>query len=532
MYCPLCRTENDDSNNYCYADGYPLHTDIGRLEKQATATEDFCPSCGNKNRTSSAYCNKCGTNAVNISATKKVAPAKVKATSISLPKVAVGEKDIRQSAITGLIAAGIGVVLMLILSFGVMTYVEDFIVKEAAEDGVRLNTQMLRDGSIIKMAVEEDLMVEEGEFELNLSKIYGVTTMVTLLNGVDLQATVDYSDDMYDYIGAEKISLKVTNNFVVGMIAMVIALAGIGLYIGIRARKYKESIIAPLVVGISVYGVFVMICAWSAKIDLMLNSRILKDMWFNATVSFGAFSSLFQTLFIGLIVTGLVALFTKYGKTTIQVVRSLPVLQRYSIFSAIIYSVVFVSLAVYSYIYLTANILPAYADEEWAIKLLAINALPQIMHLAHLSTIHIDIFESFVQLGRGTFSVFTSKNDFIGIDMEPLSVKARAEMFYSLTGSAWYMPKFTFLLPLAAFIFAGYALFRNLKVNIKDIAIFAGIYAGVLAIASLFNKFSVLLNEETGAIIEVSFISALVFPFILAVIGLAIGAFIREKRTS
>ena len=275
MYCPLCRTENDDSNNYCYADGYPLHTDIGRLEKQATATEDFCPSCGNKNRTSSAYCNKCGTNAVNISATKKVTPAKAKATSISLPKVAVGEKDIRQSAITGLIAAGIGVVLMLLLSFAVMTYVEDFIVKEAAEDGVRLNTQMLRDGSIIKMAVEEDLMVDEGEFELNLSKIYGVTTMVTLLNGVDLQATVDYSDDMYDYIGAEKISLKVTNNFVVGMIAMVIALAGIGLYIGIRARKYKESIIAPLVVGISVYGVFVMICAWNAKIDLMLNSRIL-----------------------------------------------------------------------------------------------------------------------------------------------------------------------------------------------------------------------------------------------------------------
>ena len=531
MYCPTCGIANDDANNYCHVDGQSLSVQkIGKLENERL---EFCSSCGAKNGISSTYCQSCGTDVTRIKAASAGASVFQKAmptlhsTTFVLPKLK--DASTKQSLRIGLIGAAIAMILMMIIGFGTMNYVEKLMIREAAESGERITGKMLRTGSFI-----EDEVLEEFDVKLKIPQIYGVTTAVALLNGVSVEGGFSLSHDD-SYGDTENIELVANNVFSIGLIAVFVVLIGMGVFIGVQTRREDKSIIVPVATGIVAYAIFVVLCSWIANFTYSIGPVGYMDFVLDANLTFGALASILKTSFIGIIVAGLVAFITKYGKQSFMVAQRLPTLLKYSLYSSAMFVSIYLAVGVYFYIYLQMNenalsgSVDSFTELPYKTMLGAV-LLPQFLQLAHFSSIGIDFYNGFGQIIRGSFSIFTSKNDLVLMVDSSLGAKEQMRAVAEIKGSIWIMLKFVFLLPLGAFVYAGYKLFTNVRVNAKQMAIFAAIYATVLTLASVFSQVSLSATFSGGLTIGASFFSTLLFSFLIAFIGLAFGAFLQERR--
>lgn len=529
MFCPTCRTENADSNSYCIAGGHSLNAQaMGK--KPVSGGLEFCSSCGTKNHFSSAYCGQCGADVTKLKASDFASFVKPKVNVPSFTLPTVNSAITKGPVITGLISAAIAAVIVLILSFGVMSYVEGIIVDEAAEDGDRLTPQMLRSGSFISEAISEEM-----EMPITIPKLYDVGTVAALLNGVNVEASMNYAYDFYEYNDIEKVTFNASNILSIGMIVMFIALIAMGVYIGWKAKKSNESILLPLAVGIAAYTVFVMICAWTANFNFSLGQVGVGDFWIEAKIAFSAIGSIGKTIVAGIIVAGLSALLMKYGKKSFSVVQQLPIWPKYTVLSGAALSFIVVASSLFFYIYLLLNKSELnkafnFESDQTIVNVLAVFLLPHFVNFVHLSSIDLQAFEYTQQMLRGSLSAMTSKNDFVTLWASSLSDKEQVKLLYNLKGGLWYLPKLSVLIPVALFIYAGHKLFTQLRANIKEIAIFAGIYGVFLVILSIFTKGEFLMADRYGVNIGTSLISAFLLPFIIAFVCLAIGAYVRERR--
>ncbi|WP_303969140.1 zinc ribbon domain-containing protein [Sporosarcina ureae] len=526
MFCPTCRTENSNANNYCIAGGHSLNTKtLGK--KPVSGGLEFCSSCGTKNRFSSTYCNHCGIDVTKLKVSDVTPFVKQKVNTQNF--TASKDTSAKQSFITGLISSAIGALLILFFSFGVMNYSEGKVIDFVAEEGERLTSEGLRSGFFISEELSSEL-----EIPITLPNLYNVWTFAALLNGVNAEASLNYAYDFFDYGDVERFSVKSSNFFSIGLVFMFLALIGMGLYIGWKAKKTNGELILPLLLGIVFYAVFVMICAWIANLNFSLGQVGSGNFWVDANITFNAFSSIFKTLFIGAIVAGLAAFVTKYGRGSISAVQQLPGWKKCTVLSGAAMAVILTtsSLFIYIYLQLYLNDFNRAFDEQgiWITNMLAAVSIPHALHFANLASIDIQAFEHYNLMTRGTLSALMSKKDFVANFADTLSDKEEVRLLYSLKGGLWYLPKFIVLIPISLFIFIGIRFFHSLKTNLKDLLLLSGLYAVLMAITSRFSKMELIFMEDFGLDMGATLITALLMPFLLAFISLAVGVFLREKR--
>ncbi|WP_251640032.1 hypothetical protein [Sporosarcina sp. NCCP-2716] len=519
-------------NNYCHKDGQLLRS--GRVGKAESGGLEFCSSCGSKNAYSSAYCGTCGADTTRLKApgaapfTDAGKQMTEQAAARVLPKL--GDVPIRRSAIIGLVGAAIAAVLMLVISYAAMTYMEGKVIDLAAQDGERVTAKMLRSGEFIeKEALDSD------DIQLNVPRLYGITTAVALMNNVDVEVSANMAVDSYGYSDSESFRAGEKNGLFIATAAMVFVFVVMGAYIGWRSRSGNDPLTVPLAAGIVAYAIFVVICAWVANVDYVVGQVGVGNFWIDAHLTFGALSSIFQTVFIGLIAAGLTAFAVKYGKESGQIVRILPEWKRYGVTVAALFAAVSLAVTAFFFIYVQMNT-SILIGEDKALgegllgNLLVTAMIPQMIHFAHASPVAMDFSTQVGTFLNGSLSIFSSKNDFLSIFSSSFGMEEHFTVLSKLKGALWYMPKVSILIPIVILVAAGYWLFDRLKANAKSILISAALYGGLLAIASLFDAFELTSVFAANVTVGTPLISAFFTPFLLALVCLSAGAFLKERR--
>lgn len=532
MFCNECGTNHPIYSNYCTADGAVLETKINGKANRSKI--EFCASCGGKVASSAQYCLHCGGNlsGFSLQTTQSVIQAiQIPSKKVDLPTFNSSSFLSKNNMKNALIAAVLAIVLVLVSAGTIMNYAEQMFLDFIEEtEGEVVSAKELRSLSF----VEEQIKSESG-MSLSLPTIYGITTFVTLLHNINTTFDLDANA----FSESSKVTFHQENLMLAGLIVPIAVLLIVGAVLGYLARKSKSSLGEPLIIFSGIYTLFIVISALISKVKFGTDSKGVfgEILSIQAVLKFSFIDALLTGLFLALIVTGVSAYLTYYGKNIFLFLHEKSQYVQYTVYSMLLFIVILAVISIIGFSSMDVSEIVGVGTAPIIAVVLPLaltHASIWIMNLAHFNPL---AFKMGMWDGAHSISInlFSSAKGIQNSIAEDYELEDMLNTLVLTDGTLPTLVKLSFLLPAVLLIFAGFRLVKTHQSQIQQILLFSGIYALVMTVLSVASrlKFEVFVDQEgTNISIYSSILPSFLSTFVMAAICFAIGGLLKKRLAS
>lgn len=519
MFCKECGAKHPGFINYCPNDGQELLATVPSGVNHRTV--GYCAGCGNGVEASAQYCQHCGEShsTLKIGTVKKVQQGKVPVKNFDQTKFI--EEAFSSKTMRGILIA---TALSILLAFAAA-----FLLKSQVENAIAT----LSDGEISAADISsiENYFAKEIEYEtglsLDLPNIYNIFTYISLIHGVDFELTGDLSnseDDDYVEGGFDVTAQNVTSPLLL-IVLVVLILSGIGL--GVVVKKNQVSLWQSIL-GFSVfYGIFVTISSFIASFTYKNSLEVLyTSVNIKVKGNFPLIESFFSGMMLALVIAGLTALITVYGKQTLEYLQTKASYIQYASYSAFLVIIgVILTISISIGFLLGAPGTEDIFEESNYMGLAIIGAFGMwVWNFAHLLPISVS-YQEFGDTETHKLHLFNSFSDDRG--------EIFNSFFYTDTMPLWI--SLSFLIPALLLAGAGYLLYRIHDLNIWELAKFSLMYGLFMVIIKAFTTLKVTASNslfgesnDYSAFVHADFIVVFLISSLFALAFISAGGFVKR----